>query len=350
MKLYADAAFNLLVNAVGSFWLGLVATGLAFALWRRTRDSSAVLLWLLPFAKLVWDLRHGIPHSSFFWAAEHGERQRLGSFQIGVGATPWGLSLQGLLWAERATGRSTQSVGDLALRALQFRVSALAAPALSCVLLACSTFRVGRSCLGLSRFRRLTARLGADTTPEFRRVGHRVVRVFVSPKYRGVPFAGGLLRPYIVLPAALETRLTASEREAVIQHELGHIACWDLWLLLPLELLSQLFWYVPGIWPLLSHVQRLLEQRADDAPLTAGIRPEVVASALLVVGEFTLETGAPLLAMCRTRSTLAARVRRLLEPETQLRTTRLWLVVLRTLVISWLVLGLLQASACGNHP
>ena len=349
MKLYGDALFNLLVNAVASFWLGLAVVAVVFAVFRPIRGSGALLLLLLPFGKLLSDLWLGIPQSSFFWAYELGVKQRLGSFQIGIGAVPWGLNVQGLLWAEHAAGRSPQSIADLGLRALHYRVSPYAASVLSALVLAVSTFKIGHSCLRLGRFRRHAVALRAGSATEVRAVRGRLVSVFADTRPGGVPFAGGLFRPYVVMPAALETRLSPSEREAVIQHELGHIARWDLALLVPLELLSDLFWYVPGIGLALSRLQRLLEQRADDSALATGVRPEVMASALVTVGEVTLDGDGPLLAICRRPSSLGTRVRRLLEPEAPRPAATGWFAAARALIIVWLALGALQATACGNH-
>jgi len=351
MTLAGDVLFNLLFNAVCSFWLGLLVVLLIRRLAGPLHPSVAIGLLLLPVCKVLWDLRAGIPAGSFFWASEQGIKQSLGSFQVGLGVHPWGPAVEGQLWAQHLGGRSPQSIADLMARALRFRVSVYAASIVSFSVLAVSVARALLAGLKFARFRRqIQAQLATRTTVEWRSLGRRSVRVLSSAAYVGVPFAAGIWRPYVVLPTTLCARLDDAEREAVIEHELGHIRHLDLALLVPLELLCAFLWFVPGINLLLRRLRALLEQRADDCALAAGVARESLASALLVSAELAVHDGrAPLLAIAREPSTLRVRVQRLLSPEPA-RVVRPWLAVVRGLLLLWLVLGTLQASACGNHP
>jgi len=351
MTLAGDALFNLMLNAAVSFWFGLLVVLSIRRFAKPSRTAIGVALLLLPFSKLFWDLRFGIPESSFFWASEHGVRQQLGSFQIGFGAHRWGIAPEGHLWAMHEGGRSPQSIADLASRALRFHVNVYAASALSFTALAIALANCVTRGFELAAFRRQArALLGACTTLELRNIGRRKVRVFSSRAYAGVPFAGGLFCPYVVLPAFMQERLTDQEREAVIQHELGHVRYFDLALLVPLELSCAFFWFVPGVkWPL-QKLRTLLEQRADDCAVAAGIGRAAVANALLVVAECaTGKAPQPVLAIAREPSTLRGRIQRLLNPEPT-RAAKPWLAYARGVLLLWLVLGTLQASACGNHP
>jgi len=350
MTLVGDVLFNLMLNAVASFWLGLT---LAVLIWRvapPARVGARIVVLLVPLAKLLWDLRTGIPASSFFWASEHGVRHRLGSFQIGLGVHPWGPAIEGHLWALHASGRSPQSVADLLARALRFRVSVYATSVVSFTVLLISILKCGVRSLRLTAFRkRIRAQLATSASTEWRAIGRRTVRVHTSRAYQGVPFAAGLLRPYVVLPARLVERLSNDEREAVIEHELGHIRHFDLALLLPLEFVCDLFWFVPGVSWLSARQRGLLEQRADDCAVAAGIAAKSLASALLVAAELATVPGPlPVLAISRGPSTLRVRVRRLLDPE-PVPVVKPWFTLVRGLFLIWLVLGTLQASACGNH-
>ena len=351
MTLAGDALFNLMFNAVCSFWLGLVVALLLRRVARPVHPSVAIGLLLLPLAKVLWDLRAGIPAGSFFWASERGIKQTLGSFQVGVGVHFWGPALEGHLWAQHSGGRSPQSIADLLARALRFRVSVYAASIVSYAVLAVS---IAHSLLGGLKFARFSwqirAQLASRTTVEWRQLGRRSVRVLTSVAYLGVPFAGGIWRPYVVLPATLGARLDGAEREAVIQHELGHIRHFDLALLVPLELVCAFLWFVPGSRWLLRKVRALLEQRADDCAVAAGVTRESLASALLIAADLAAhDERAPALAIAREPSTLRVRVQRLLSPEPA-RVVAPRFAVVRGLLLLWLVLGTLQASACGNHP
>src|SRR5450755_3284038 len=106
-----------MLNAVGSFWLALVVAFIVLRIGRGRAGVLAEFALLLPFAKLVWDLVHGIPSSSFLWASEHGVQQRIGSFRVGVGVTAFGPVLRGEIWAHHPRGISPQSLADLLQRA-----------------------------------------------------------------------------------------------------------------------------------------------------------------------------------------------------------------------------------------
>ena len=354
MTLAGDLLFNLMLNAVASFWLGLAVVGLIWRFAKPSRVAASVLVLLLPLAKLVWDLRSGVPAGSFFWASEQGVLQRLGSFQIGVGVHPWGLALDAHLSALHAGGHSPQSFADVLSRALRFRVSRYVASVISFGVLAVSVFKLGKRALNLALFRKQSQSLLAAPADriEWRAVGRRTVRVQTSGAYAGVPFAGGLFRPYVLIPAHLAARLSPSELEAVIEHELAHIRHFDLLLLLPLELSCALFWFLPGMKWLLMRQRRLLEARADDSAVAARIPRECVANALLLVAELCRANArVPVLAMSSEPSALRLRVQRLLEPEPrQPAQPKPWLSVGRALLLIWLVLGALQSAACGNGP
>jgi hypothetical protein len=350
MKLLGDALCNLLLNSAVSFGWGLCVALFVLALLKPRSHWLNIVVLLLPFAKLIWDLRWGIPHASFFWISEQGVRQRLGSFQIGVGVTRLGPSLQGRLWALHGSGRSPQSPGDLLCRVLWFRVWSGAAALLGFSVLAVSLTKLVTRCAQLWQLRRTLELDPSRALVELRRVGWRSARVYSTPRYTGAPFVGGLFRPYIVLPAALEAKLSSAEREAIVQHELSHARTLDLAILLPCELLCALFWYVPGARYAWSRLSTVLEQRADEAATLAGLPRATVVNALLAAAEMSVnERVRPALAMSRGGSALRARLRHLLT-DAPAKSERRAFAVARVLATAWLVLGALQAVACGNHP
>jgi Zn-dependent protease with chaperone function len=351
VKVAGDVLFNLLLNAVGSFWLGLVMALLVRRVSRGRAGVLAEFVLVLPFAKVVYDLGRGLPSSSFLWAWEHGARQRLGSFQIGFGATPLGPVLRGEIWAHHARGISPQSLPDLLSRALSSKVWLYAPAVVGFGLFAVSWLRLAQSVLSFARFQRDVSRIRAESqVVEERRLGFRRVRLYTTQCYQGVAFAGGLLRPYVVLPAAMLSRLSAEEREAVVQHELSHIAHWDSALLWPLHCLRELLWYVPGSGWLFTRVRTLLEFRADEAAVRAGVARHCIVSALLAVAELGLADPAPhVLGVSRGGRMLRERIERLLLPPPALRTPGKLATVARVLLVAWFVLGALQSVACGNH-
>jgi len=85
VNLLVHGAFNLAVNATMSFVFALALVSAAAALLRMKHGRACVLLLLLPFAKVFWDLAPGIGSDSFFWERLRGTRHELGSFRMGFG-------------------------------------------------------------------------------------------------------------------------------------------------------------------------------------------------------------------------------------------------------------------------
>src|SRR5690606_25193161 len=92
--------------------------------------------------------------------------------------------------------------------------------------------------------------------------------LLVSEELRS-PISWGVLRPTIVLsPKAVEA---VSEAEAIIAHELAHVARLDWAKLLSARLACAIFWFNPLVWMLARESHQLREEAADDAVLLADI-------------------------------------------------------------------------------
>lgn len=83
------------------------------------------------------------------------------------------------------------------------------------------------------------------------------------------PISWGLLRPVILLN---EEALSATrEAEAIIAHELAHVARLDWAKLLLARVATALFWFNPLVWLLAREAHQLREEAADDAVLAADV-------------------------------------------------------------------------------
>ncbi|WP_428678724.1 M56 family metallopeptidase [Sphingopyxis sp.] len=92
--------------------------------------------------------------------------------------------------------------------------------------------------------------------------------LLVSEELRS-PISWGVLRPTIVLsPVAVEA---VGEAEAIIAHELAHVARLDWAKLLGARTVCALFWFNPLVWMLARESHQLREEAADDAVLMADI-------------------------------------------------------------------------------
>lgn len=181
-------------------------------------------------------------------------------------------------------------------------------------------FLIAYTLLSLLRLVRLTARARAVTEDHWlqalasarRRSGFtKHIALLASPEIPS-PISWGMLRPKILLNSdAIATRADA---DAIVAHELAHIARVD-WAKLVLARASvALFWFNPFVWLLAREAHQLREEAADDAVLATGV--ENTAYAGLLVSAARLQSNSLLpgaLGVAPARNSLAQRVRRVLD-------------------------------------
>jgi beta-lactamase regulating signal transducer with metallopeptidase domain len=83
------------------------------------------------------------------------------------------------------------------------------------------------------------------------------------------PVSWGLVRPTIVVNGGLVA--ARDDAEAVIAHELAHVARLDWAKLIGARLVTALFWFNPLVWTLAAQCHQLREEAADDAVLAAEV-------------------------------------------------------------------------------
>jgi beta-lactamase regulating signal transducer with metallopeptidase domain len=111
----------------------------------------------------------------------------------------------------------------------------------------------------------------------------RRVRVIESRRLTG-PIAFGLIRPTVGLPQAFAGRFDSAKRDAMLAHELAHLAAQDpLWCLLA-DLATVVLWWHPGVWWLRRQLHLASEMAADEASLLVADGPRVLAECLVELG------------------------------------------------------------------
>lgn len=135
--------------------------------------------------------------------------------------------------------------------------------------------------------------------------------LLVSDELRS-PISWGLLRSTIVLsPKAVQA---VGEAEAIIAHELAHIARLDWAKLLAARAACALFWFNPLVWMLARESHQLREEAADDAVLMADIDGPDYAT--LLVGAARHDNKAALMAahgVAPAKGSLKRRITRVLD-------------------------------------
>lgn len=90
----------------------------------------------------------------------------------------------------------------------------------------------------------------------------------------------GLLRPTVLLSSWMLEKLDDRELQAVLAHELAHVARRDYQVVWLATSLRDAFFYLPTSWMAYRHLQRDKETACDDLAVVATDRPLSLASAL----------------------------------------------------------------------
>lgn len=181
-------------------------------------------------------------------------------------------------------------------------------------------FLIARTLLALLRLVLLTARARAVTDDHWlqalaraqRRIGSTKSTALLASREIASPVSWGVLRPKILLNT--DAVAARADADAIVAHELAHVAQAD-WLKLMLARVSvALFWFNPFAWLLAREAHQLREEAADDAVLAADVEDTAYAS-LLVSAARQQSNGLLLGAhgVAPARNSLAQRVRRVLD-------------------------------------
>ena len=145
-----------------------------------------------------------------------------------------------------------------------------------------------------------------------RRMGFKHGTALLTSDDLASPISWGLLRPVILLNSrAVEA---AGEAEAIIAHELAHVARLDWAKLMLARVAVALFWFNPLVWMLAREAHQFREEAADDAVLGANIADTDYAQ--LLVGVARHECSGLLLGahgVAPSRKSLARRIARVLD-------------------------------------
>jgi bla regulator protein BlaR1 len=145
-----------------------------------------------------------------------------------------------------------------------------------------------------------------------RRMGFKHGTALLTSNDLASPISWGLMRPVILLNSrAVEA---SDEAEAIIAHELAHVARMDWAKLLLARIATALFWFNPLVWILAREAHQLREEAADDSVLAADISDTDYAR--LLVGVARHECPGLLLGahgVAPSKGSLARRVARVLD-------------------------------------
>lgn len=347
--------FNLLVNSVFSLLAGLLVVHFFLWLFRVETGPWKLFLLSLPFAKIVYDSARGVPRNSVLHSNidTFNMPPRHHYLMADAGFSEWGPSFSLQFSVKDLQGnRHAESMGDYLALWLHKTFGVEVPLAILSGVVAISATLLAIRLLQAFRFERerRTDRLTAQPLRTIK-LWKRSVDVYLSSYFSGTPFTGGLLQPYVCIPADAHQKLSAEELEAVIAHELGHVRQLDLAVTIAVQILGDLFWFVPGYRWLSRRIDRLREIVADQWAVRSGIEPPLLASALVKLKEIPASDRFVLYsAFFREKSLLEIRVRRLLgeapEKKPRLGWQNKWI---RLAVTFWIFTSVMTATFGGNH-
>lgn len=146
-----------------------------------------------------------------------------------------------------------------------------------------------------------------------RLAGVRGTIVFLQSAIANVPFVIGFLRPVVLLPVAVVTRLPLHQIEALVLHELAHIRRRDALANLFQIVVETLLFYHPAVWWVSGRLRHERENCCDDAAVA--FSGDVISYARALTALEETRPASPF-ALAANGGALRQRVLRLLQPST----------------------------------
>ena len=135
------------------------------------------------------------------------------------------------------------------------------------------------------RWRRVAATVRAGTPVDL----HLSIRAVSSPTLVE-PGVFGIFGPTLVLPAGIFDRLTPTQLEAVVAHELCHVRYRDNLVATLHMLVETIFWFHPLVWWIGKRMVDERERACDEGVLSAGSEPRMYAEAILNICKLYTES------------------------------------------------------------
>jgi bla regulator protein BlaR1 len=206
----------------------------------------------------------------------------------------------------------------------------------------------------------LTGRLrsqGVSPLPDrlekrFRRLIHRSgIRRPVKLKLSGkvmVPLVTGVIRPLILLPAAIISLMPVDQLESILAHEIAHIRRYDFLVNIFQSVIEALFFYHPAVWILSEGVRRDREKCCDDFAVSVCGKLSTYARALAWLSEMHTRPVLPSVALTGKKNRLIIRVERLIKPK-KMKTNAAEKIIAGMLILGSAIILTLSTGA-SLHP
>ena len=164
------------------------------------------------------------------------------------------------------------------------------------------------------------------------------------------PGVFGIFHPVLLLPSGIADRLSPSQFQAILAHELAHVRRRDnLWSTLHM-LVEGLFWFHPLVWWIGARLADERERACDEAVLGGGNHAEAYAESILAACKLCLESPLPCVSGV-TGADLKKRIERIMTGRLTLGLTGPTKIAIAAAAVSVILLpiaaGLIRAQSSG---
>jgi beta-lactamase regulating signal transducer with metallopeptidase domain len=129
------------------------------------------------------------------------------------------------------------------------------------------------------------------------------------------PMVIGIIKPCVIVPAAILSGLNTEQVEAILVHELAHIRRYDHLVMIIQAIITQILFFHPVAWYLSAEINRERENCCDDLVIKTFPNPINYIKALTMIQELNVDGQVPANALLGRSKRLLGRVKRLLKTE-----------------------------------
>lgn len=163
------------------------------------------------------------------------------------------------------------------------------------------------------------------------------------------PAVVGIVRPTLVWPRGLSERLSDAQIDAILMHELAHVARHDNAKALAHMIVQALFWFHPAVWWIGGRLMDERERACDEHVVRQGREREVYAESILATCTFVIEASIPCVSGV-TGADLTRRIETIMRGQPGCRLARMQRFVLACAAIAVVTTPVVAGSLSAPMP
>jgi beta-lactamase regulating signal transducer with metallopeptidase domain len=259
---------NFYINAAIGFGISLIIVEFSIFIFQLKRPRSIMILRLLPFFKIVWDVIFN--YTPVSWAVSNGidivNRVPMSMamvFNAGFQNMLPFVSFRFSIYRHFSVSPAdllTQNIGALPSAILVFLLTSG-----SIAFLVITVWKLIRSSREVERIVRVSSRIFdcSDNETLAKAIRQSEIFVYLTSADGIGPFSTGFFKRRIVIPTSLWLTMSSGERDAVLAHELSHLKWNDALTRIVLQFWIAVFWFLPFCRTYAARMDDLRERSCD---------------------------------------------------------------------------------------